>query len=144
MAPTRVSEHVLRRRVLFHELDSAGIVHFSNYFRYMEEAEHALWRAAGLSIAPAGAEVGFPRVATSFEYQRPLRFEDEFEVRIRVAAIGRSSIRYMCVVTLDRTTIATGTVTTVCVGRAPDRSMASVQIPPDIAARFEVAGSASE
>ena len=55
-----LSEYTLHRRVMFHELDSAGIVHFSIYFRYMEEAEHALWREAGLSIAARGAEVGFP------------------------------------------------------------------------------------
>ena len=140
MPAARVSEHVLRRRVLFHELDSAGIVHFSNYFRYMEEAEHALWRAAGLSIARPDATVGFPRVAASFEYQRPLRFEDEFEVRIRVAAIGRSSLRYACVLSLDGTTVATGTVTSVCVQRGPDQAMTSVPIPPDVADRFEVAG----
>ena len=80
------------RRVQFHETDAAGLVHFSAFFRYMEEAEHALWRAAGLSIAPAGSEIGWPRLAASFEYHRPLRFEDEFEIRIRVAAVERSTI----------------------------------------------------
>src|SRR6185295_6570825 len=60
-----VSDYRLKRRVLFYETDLAGIVHFSCYFRYMEEAEHALWRQAGLSIAPKGAEIGFPRVAAS-------------------------------------------------------------------------------
>ena len=42
----------LTRRVQFYETDAAGIVHFSWFFRYMEEAEHALWREAGLSIHP--------------------------------------------------------------------------------------------
>lgn len=138
MAAARVSEHVLRRRVLFHEVDLAGIVHFSNYLRYMEEAEHALWRAAGLSIAPAGAEVGFPRVNATCDYRRPLRFEDEFDVRIRVAAIGRSSIRYACVLTCDGEEVAAGSVTSVCVGRGPDGAYASVPIPERIAARFAV------
>ena len=41
----------------------AGVVHFSWYPRYMEEAEHAMWREAGLSIAPEGSNIGFPRVA---------------------------------------------------------------------------------
>ena len=45
-------EFRLKRRVQFYETDAAGIVHFSTYFRYMEEAEHALWRDAGMSIAP--------------------------------------------------------------------------------------------
>ena len=53
-----VSEYRLRRRVQFYETDAAGIVHFSWFFRYMEEAEHALWREAGLSIAPIVADVG--------------------------------------------------------------------------------------
>jgi len=61
-----VSEYRLRRRVQFYETDAAGIVHFSWFFRYMEEAEHALWREAGLSIAPVVADVGWPRVAASF------------------------------------------------------------------------------
>ncbi len=86
----------LTRRVQFYETDAAGIVHFSWFFRYMEEAEHALWRAAGLSIHPASSEIGWPRVATSFEFQRPLRFEDEFEVQLRIAEITRRTIRYTC------------------------------------------------
>ncbi len=67
----------------------------------MEEAEHALWRAAGLSIAPRGSHVGFPRVAAAFEYHRPLRFEDEFDVRIRIAGLSEKAIRYVCELTQD-------------------------------------------
>ena len=39
-----VSEHRYHRRVQFAETDMAGVVHFSYFLRYMEEAEHALWR----------------------------------------------------------------------------------------------------
>ena len=81
------SEYRLRRRVHFYETDAAGIVHFSAFFRYMEEAEHALWREAGLSIHPSDGDIGFPRVATSFEFHRPLRFEQEFDVRMRIVAM---------------------------------------------------------
>src|SRR5262249_47928566 len=62
------SEHRLRRRVHFYETDMAGLVHFSVFFRYMEEAEHALWRAAGLTIATVDEEFGFPRVSASFDF----------------------------------------------------------------------------
>ena len=31
------------------ETDASGIVHFTNFFKYIEEAEHALWRAVGLT-----------------------------------------------------------------------------------------------
>jgi YbgC/YbaW family acyl-CoA thioester hydrolase len=139
MPAARLSEYRLRRRVQFHEVDSAGIVHFSWFFRYMEEAEHALWRDAGLSIAPPGAEVGFPRASTAFEYHQPLRFEEEFDVTIRVAAIAQKTIRYACLVTRGEARIATGTLTVVCVSKGADGSMKAVAIPAEIAARFEVA-----
>ena len=97
------SEYRLRRRVQFSETDMAGIVHFSWFFRYMEEAEHAMWRAVGLSVAPPGSEIGWPRVAASFEFHRALRFEDEFEVWLRVTAIGTKTIQFSCVLTRDET-----------------------------------------
>jgi len=135
---SRWSEHTLRRRVNFYELDPAGIVHFSTFFRYMEEAEHALWRAAGLSIAPRGSHVGFPRVAAAFDYHSPLRFEDEFDVRIRIVSMGEKAIRYVCDLTQDGNRIATGTMTVVCV-RTDVAPLKSSPIPPEIAARFEIA-----
>ena len=134
-----ISELRLKRRVQFYETDAAGIVHFSWFFRYMEEAEHAMWRAAGLRIESRGAEIGWPRVATSFDFHKPLQFEDEFEVWIRVAAITTKSIRYSCVLTHDGAKVATGTLTAVCVSQRPNEPMKSIPIPPDIAARFGVA-----
>ena len=132
-------EYRFRRRVQFYETDAAGLVHFSWFFRYMEEAEHALWREAGLSIHPPHGEIGFPRVSTSFEFHRALRFEQEFDVHVRVAAMTRRSIRYTCVLSDGDTKIATGTLVTVCVRRHANEAMTVADIPPEIAARIQVA-----
>jgi YbgC/YbaW family acyl-CoA thioester hydrolase len=134
-----VSEYRLKRRVQFYETDTAGIVHFSWFYRYMEEAEHALWRAAGLSIARPGAGVGFPRVAATFDFRRPLEFEDEFEVHIRIVRFGEKSIRYAADVTKDGEEIATGSLTIACIARHADAPLRSTVIPHEIAGRFEVA-----
>ena len=136
----RCSEYRLRRRVQFYEVDSAGIVHFSWFFRYMEEAEHAMWRAAGLSIAAPGSEVGFPRVSVTCDYHRPLRFEDEFDVVIRIAAISEKTIRYACEMTRDGTRMASGSIIVASVKKQADGSLKSVPLPPDIVTRFEVTG----
>jgi len=135
---SRWSEYRHRRRVQFHEVDSFGIVHFSWFFRYMAEAQHALWRAAGVRIAPPGSDIGFPIVATAFEYHRPLRFEDEFELCIRVAAMSERTMRYECLVRRDGELFATGTMTIVCVSKQ-SQPMKAIPFPPEIAARFEVA-----
>ena len=136
-----VSEYRLRRRVLFYEADPAGIVHFSWFFRYMEEAEHALWREAGLSIAPRHADFVFPRINAAFEYHNPLRFEDEFDVHIQVVAMTDKTMRYACEVTRGQTKIATGSLTIVCATKQGDE-MKAASFPPEIAARFAVAAGA--
>jgi len=106
-----LSEYRFTRRVQFYETDVAGIVHFSWFFRYMEEAEHAMWREAGLSIHPADAEIYWLRLAASFEFHGALRFEDEFDVRLKVAKRTKKTMRYTCVLEKGDAKIATGAPT---------------------------------
>jgi YbgC/YbaW family acyl-CoA thioester hydrolase len=127
---------VLRRRVQFYETDAAGIVHFSNFFRYMEEAEHALWRENGISIFPAEPTHGWPRVAASFDYKKPLRFEDEFEIHLRVEHISTRSLRYACRIECRGDLVAEGGMTIVCVTRDADHTMRAAPIPEALVARF--------
>jgi len=136
----RVSAFTYRRRVQFPETDATGIVHFTNFFKYVEEAEHAMWRSVGLSIAHRDAAIGWPRVAASFDYKRPLRFEDEFDVHIRIAEMTKKTIRYAAELRMGDETLATGSLTIICVRRAPGEPMRATDIPNEIAARFEVAG----
>ena len=131
------SEYRLRRRVQFYETDAAGIVHFSCFYRYMEEAEHALWRAAGLSINPTGGVVGFPRVSASFDFHKPLRFEDEFDIHIRIAEFGERSIQYETTIKKDGGKIATGHLTIACVKKSNDATLTSTIIPADIVSRLK-------
>jgi acyl-CoA thioester hydrolase len=134
-----VSQLRLRRRVQFYETDVAGIVHFSWFFRYMEEAEHALWREAGLSIHPPEAEIGWPRVAASCEFVRALQFEQEFDVHIRITEITRRTISYACEMTQDQKKVAAGTLKIACVRKLGAGMMKSSDIPAEIAQRFTVA-----
>lgn len=139
MSEAPLSEHRITRRVQFHETDAAGVVHFSRYFQYMEEVEHALWRAAGLSIHPRHADVGWPRVHASFDYHRALRFEEEFEAWIRIVAMDERTIRYVCELSRGETRIATGRVTIACATRRPGEPMRSAPIPAEVRARLAVA-----
>jgi acyl-CoA thioester hydrolase len=124
--------------VQFYETDMAGLVHFSWFFRYLEEAEHAMWREAGLSIAGGGG-IGWPRVEASFEFYRPLRFEDEFEVHVRIIGKDARTIRYEGIISKDGERVATGRMAIKCVTKKPGEPMKSTDIPPEIDALFQVA-----
>ena len=78
------------RRVEFAETDMAGIVHYSNFFRYMETAEHGFFRSLGLSVVMDQFDppVGWPRVHAECDYVFPLRFEDEVEIHMLVREKG--------------------------------------------------------
>lgn len=130
------TEYTHKRRVQFYETDAAGIVHFSWFFRYMEEAEHAMWRHAGLSIHPEQSSIGWPRVGASCAFHRALKFEQEFDVTIRVIEITTRTMSYTCEMTQDGQKIATGTLKIACVSKLPDGTMKSAEIPEDVARRF--------
>ena len=131
------SEFKYQRRVQFAETDLAGIVHFSTMFRYLEEAEHALWRAAGLTIAQRGSDLGWPRLGAALEFRNPLRFEEEFEVWVRVASLKTRTIEYEFTIVRGRTVIAVGTMTSVCVRKYPDGTMKATEIPADVAQKLD-------
>jgi YbgC/YbaW family acyl-CoA thioester hydrolase len=107
----------LTRRIEFAETDMAGIVHFANYFRMMEATEHAFFRSLGASIHAheAGTTIGWPRVSTSCDFRRPLRFEEEVEIHLLIEEVRSRSIRYLFVFRkMDGTQVARGRVAAVC------------------------------
>ena len=136
------------RRVEFPETDLAGIVHFSNYFRYMEAAEHAFFRSLGLTVhlEQNGRIVGWPRVATECSYIRPLRFEDEFEIHLIVRQKNHKSLTYDFNFTDDHgQRIANGSIKVACVDYDPvTGKMQSIPIPEFISEKIEEAPVAEE
>jgi YbgC/YbaW family acyl-CoA thioester hydrolase len=119
------------RLVEFGDTDMAGIVHFANFFRYMEAAEHAFLRACGLSVFLQweGQTISFPRVSASCEFRRPARFQDVLEVRVHVDHLGRSSVRYRFTFHLGEELIAEGQITTVLCRVVEGRGLESFEIP---------------
>jgi acyl-CoA thioester hydrolase len=139
------SEFTLTRRVEFSETDQAGIMHFSNFFRFMEAAEHAFFRSLGLSvdlrkIAPC---LCLPRVHAECDYRAPLRFEDEVEVHLRVARKTARSLEYgFCFRTREGThsrEVAHGKLAVVCARRRSDGTLKSAPLPRMLAERIQVA-----
>ena len=123
-----------RRVVEFADTDMAGIVHFANFFRFMEAAEHAYLRACGLSVFHVfdGQTVTFPRVSSSCDYLSPARFADVLEVEVRVARIGRSSVQYAFTFYKGTEEVARGQITAVLCRVREDRSLEPFPVPEPI------------
>jgi YbgC/YbaW family acyl-CoA thioester hydrolase len=141
-------EFTLRRRVEFSETDMAGLMHFSNFFRFMEAAEHAFLRSLGLSVDLRKHAPGLclPRVHAACDYRAPLRFEDEVEIQLRVAQKTARSLTYdFCFRRSDgkrSIEVAHGTLAVVCAQRRPDGTLKAVPLPGVLADRLQVASAA--
>lgn len=139
------SEFKIIRRVEFSETDMVGIVHYSNFFRYMETAEHAFFRSIGYSIVSnrTNPPVGWPRVHASCDFRQPLRFEDEVEVHMIVTEKKSKSLsyefRFRKLNANPIVEVARGKLTVVCVTCDPQGKMTAAHIPPEIAEKIEVA-----
>ena len=133
------------RRVEFHETDMAGIAHFSNFFRYMESAEHAFLRSIGHPIHERVGDVviGWPRVNASCDYRKPVRFEQILTIRVTVEEVRTRAVRYGFAFLLDpdEPPVATGEVTAVCVQLEPDGSgIKAIPVPDELRADLRGAG----
>lgn len=80
-------------RVTFADTDASGRAHFTRILRFVEEAEHAFFRAQKISVF-AGPTNGWPRVNVTCDFLRPLQFEDEVETRLNILKLGNSSVTW--------------------------------------------------
>jgi acyl-CoA thioester hydrolase len=141
-------EFKMMRRVEFPDTDMAGIVHFTNFFRFMEAAEHAFYRSLGLSVdwdkADKSLGVGWPRVKAECEYKRPLRFEDEVEIHLLVREVRSKAIAYLFIFRKHEdgraVEVARGSLTVVCVTKdKASGAMKAVPIPHAIRSKIKAA-----
>lgn len=133
------------RRVEFANTDMAGIVHFSNYYRWMEEAEHDYFRSIGIPIMsrPTGDTmadefiVGWPRVSAQCSFEAPAYYEDVLTIHVNVQRIGFKSLTFDVEFFKDDIRIAKGRMKTACCRCKRDGSLESVPIPDDYLAKIK-------
>jgi len=128
MTPQFVTTH----RVEFVDTDLAGILHFSNYYRYMEQAEHEYFRSLGLEVMHEeedGSIVSWPRVKTSCTFEAPAHCNDILELRLHIERKGVKSLTIAIEFWKEDRRIAHGKLKTVCCRFRHGEPMQSIEIP---------------
>ena len=132
-------EHTSIRRIEFSETAMAGLVHFSNYFRYMETAERDFFEVNGLDLilSKPGKLVGWPRARAECKFTAPLRFGDTIEIHLAVKTIKDRSIDYQFRIFRkqkdgNRIQAAKAHMTTILTKLDENGELQSINIPPEI------------
>lgn len=127
------------RQVEFAETDMAGIMHFANFYRWMENVEHEFFRSLGLSIHMKldGQNIGWPRIDTACKFKRPLKFEETATIDLTIEETTNKTVTYKFHFSkeMDGKTVrvAQGRMTTVCATIEPATGkLAAIPIPEAI------------
>ena len=135
-----VSSFETQRIVEFCETDMAGIVHFSNFYRWMEQAEHEFFRSLGLTIVnhqTDGITLGWPRVSATCRFESPAQYEDRLDIKLFVERIGVKSITYDIQFSIEGRAVARGRLKTVCCVVTPGKPLRSIEIPEEYTSKIE-------
>lgn len=82
----------IRQRVRFAETDLQGVVYYANYLVYAEVGRIAYLRHLGVDYSDLLQRgLDFTIGEASIHYRAPLRFDQEFDIRVRVGEMRRAS-----------------------------------------------------
>ncbi|HZG83583.1 thioesterase family protein [Paenibacillus sp.] len=141
-APQTGTWHSITLRVRYQETDQMGVVYHGNYVTWLEIARTDWTRAHGFpyrDIEERGLLL--PVVDVSVQYHSPARYDDEVEVRCKVAEVGPVRLRFEYEVRLAQESdrlLATGSSRHVWV----DREWKPVRLPkvaPDVYEKLRAA-----
>jgi acyl-CoA thioester hydrolase len=111
--------------VRFSDCDPMGHANHAAYFTYFEQCRLTWWRHLGSASGPPGASAVI--VHAECDYRAPALAHDQLEVRLNLAAIGRSSVT----LTYEIVNLATGV-------RLAEGRTVSVTLDPDTGRQIPV------
>ena len=124
----------------------AGLVHFSNFFKYMETAERDFFELCGVDLINTcpGEIVGWPRAKVDCKFTAPLRFGETIDIHLAVKSLKDRSIKYQFRIFRrnpdgSRTQAAKGHMTTVFTKLGEAGALKSMPLPDNILANFQEA-----
>ena len=139
-----IGEHFLQKRVEFHETDRAGMIHFSNYFKYMDTAVAEFFRALGLPGpltrywgGTQDDELDWPYASVSCDFKKPAHFDDLLQIHIWVKRIGNKSLTFGFSFRKESEELAVGQAIVVC-SRGVQGQPRTLEIPQEIRERLIV------
>lgn len=114
-------DSVTRLRVRYPETDRMGVAYHANYLVWFELGRTELMRELGCAYGELEerASIFFPVIELGVRYLASARYDEDLEVRTRLAAVGAARVRfeYRLVRPVSSQVLATGFTEHAAVGR---------------------------
>ena len=100
-----------RVKIFYKDVDQMGIVYYSRYFEYFEEARTELLASIGLGVTDVEKKgIMLPVISSHCDYLKGARFEQNIIIRASISTEPRSKlqINYSVFIENEKEPIATG------------------------------------
>lgn len=90
-------EFIFNRKINYYETDRMGVVHHSNYIRFLEEARCAMLDAYGMPYSSFEEHgIMIPVLGVSCQYKQHVTFDDVIEIKIFIKSYNgvRLNVQY--------------------------------------------------
>ena len=100
-----------RVKIFYKDVDQMGVVYYSRYFEYFEEARTELLASIGLGVTDVEKKgIMLPVISSHCDYLKGARFEQNIIIRVSISTEPRSKLRidYSVFIENEKEPIATG------------------------------------
>ncbi|MDD4899571.1 MAG: thioesterase family protein [Candidatus Omnitrophica bacterium] len=108
----------MKKRIYYHDTDCGGVVYYSNYLKYMEEARTEFLEEKGIFILELAKQgVLFVVAHQEIDYKCPAFYGDVLDVETKLEKTGAVKLEFLHEVKNQKgTLICVGKAILVCVG----------------------------
>jgi acyl-CoA thioester hydrolase len=113
-----MKEHILEKKVYYHDTDAGGVVYYGTYLKFLEEGRTEMCLERGFDVRALYKQgVSFVVVHAEADYKAPARYGDTVAIHTRVESVGNSSIHFAQEIKKDGTLLVAAKIVWACVGR---------------------------
>lgn len=124
----------MKKKIYYHDTDCGGVVYYSNYLKFLEEARTEYFSEKGFSIkelADSGTLFVVARQET--DYKAPAAYGDILEIKTKIAETSTVKIVFENeIYNQDNRLLTKARTILVCV----DKNLRPKAIPPEIRSKF--------
>lgn len=124
----------MKIKIYYHDTDCGGVVYYSNYLKYLEEARTEYFSEKGFSVKKLSDNgILFVVSRQEIDYKAPAVYGDVLEIKTKLSGISAVKIIFENeIYNQDNRLIAEAKTTLVCV----DRDLKPERIPAEIRNKF--------
>lgn len=125
MTNSTTRHSTLSIRIYYEDTDTAGIVYYANYLRFLERGRTEFLRSLGHSQHQLMQEgIAFAVRSVNAEYLKPARLDDLLDVVTTVESLGRAQLTFAQRILRDRELLLDAKIRVACIDPAAGRPMA--------------------